>query len=150
MGAEASQPDGVLETRPYAQPKSLLYIEDVVANVRLVEEILSRRPSITVLAAMQGSLGVELARQHQPDLILLDLHLPDVGGRDVLAALRETRETRDIPVVVLTADATRQEQARLESLGVTAYATKPVGVRQLLELVDRHLDVAPATSAATG
>jgi len=52
--------------------------------------------------------------------------------------------------VVLTADATRQEQARLESLGVTGYATKPVGVRQLLELVDRHLDVAPATSAATG
>jgi signal transduction histidine kinase/ActR/RegA family two-component response regulator len=133
--------DTLLETRSYAESKRVLYIEDVVANVRLVEEILTRRPSITLLPAMQGSLAVDLARQHRPDLILLDLHLPDVGGRDVLAALRSERETRETPVVVLTADATRHEQAELERLGASAYATKPIGVRKLLELVDAHLDV---------
>jgi CheY-like chemotaxis protein len=133
------EPEGVLVSRTYTTQRRLLYVEDVVANVRLVEEILERRPSITVLPAMQGSLGVELAGQHLPDLILLDLHLPDVSGTEVLATLRESPETRDIPVVILTADATRQEQARVADLGAQDYVTKPIGVRQLLELVDRYL-----------
>lgn len=133
------EPEGVLVSRAYTTERRLLYVEDVVANVRLVEEILERRPSITVLPAMQGSLGVELADQHLPDLILLDLHLPDMRGTEVLASLRETPETRDIPVVILTADATRQEQARVAELGAQGYVTKPIGVRQLLELVDRYL-----------
>jgi signal transduction histidine kinase/ActR/RegA family two-component response regulator len=140
--------EGVLATREYPDERRVLYIEDVVANVHLVEEILGRRPGVRLLPAMLGRLGVELARDHHPHLILLDLHLPDMSGADVLAALRRERATRDIPVVVLTADATRRELDRLTRLGARAYLTKPIGVRRLLEVVD-ELTAAPSPVGST-
>ena len=130
--------EDLLGTREYAAELRVLYVEDVVANVRLVEEIFARRPSIRLIPAMQGQLGIELARDHHPHLIFLDLHLPDIAGVDVLAALRRDAATRAIPVVILTADATRQELDRLRRLGARSYETKPIGVRRLLELVDEH------------
>jgi signal transduction histidine kinase/ActR/RegA family two-component response regulator len=130
--------EDLLGTREYAAELRVLYVEDVVANVRLVEEIFARRPSIRLIPAMQGRLGIELARDHHPHLIFLDLHLPDIAGVDVLAALRRDAATRAIPVVILTADATRQELDRLRRLGARSYETKPIGVRRLLELVDEH------------
>jgi CheY-like chemotaxis protein len=87
---------------------------------------------------MLGRLGIELARDHHPHLIFLDLHLPDMTGADVLAALRRDGATRAIPVVVLTADATRAEIDRLKRLGARSYETKPIGMRRLLEVVDEH------------
>ncbi len=87
---------------------------------------------------MLGQLGIELARDHHPELIFLDLHLPDMTGADVLAALRRDSATRGIPVVVLTADATRGELDKLKRLGAWAYETKPIGMRRLLELADEH------------
>ena len=90
---------------------------------------------------MQGQLGIELARDHHPHLIFLDLHLPDMPGADVLAALRRDGATRAIPVVILTADATRRELDKLRRLGARAYETKPIGMRRLLELVDEHAPV---------
>jgi signal transduction histidine kinase/ActR/RegA family two-component response regulator len=135
--AEAATED-LLATREYASELRVLYIEDVVANVRLVEEIFARRPSIRLIPAMQGQLGIELARDHHPHLIFLDLHLPDITGVDVLAALRRNAATRAIPVVILTADATRREVEKLQRLGARSYETKPIGVRRLLELVDEH------------
>jgi CheY-like chemotaxis protein len=132
----AAGDEGPLAVREYDGERRVLYVEDVVANVRLVEEILARRPSVRLLPAMLGRLGLDLALEHRPHLILLDLHLPDMSGVDVLAALRRDRSTRDIPVVVLTADATRRELDRLQRLGVRAYLTKPIGVRRLLQVVD--------------
>ena len=85
----------------------MLYIEDTLANVQLIEAILLSRPSLPPLPAMQGQLGLDLAREHLPDLILLDIHLPDIAGQEVLARLQDDESTRDIPVVVLSADATR-------------------------------------------
>lgn len=126
----------VLTPRPYTRSRSLLYIEDTVANVRLIEEILRARPSVKVLPAMLGSLGLDLAREHQPDAILLDLHLPDQGGEEVLQQLKGDPRTRDIPVVILSADATRRSAEPLRQAGAHAYLTKPIGVRQLLALVD--------------
>jgi CheY-like chemotaxis protein len=108
--------------------------------VTLVGEILARRPSVRLLPAMLGRMGVELAQEHLPHLILLDLHLPDMSGVDVLTALRRDASTRDIPVVVLTADATRSELDRLQRLGARAYLTKPIGVRRLLEVVDTYAE----------
>jgi signal transduction histidine kinase/ActR/RegA family two-component response regulator len=135
--ADAGSED-LLATREYASELRVLYVEDVVANVRLVEEIFARRPSVRLIPAMLGQVGIELARDHHPQLIFLDLHLPDMTGADVLAALRRDSATRGIPVVVLTADATRGELDKLKRLGAWAYETKPIGMRRLLELADVH------------
>jgi signal transduction histidine kinase/CheY-like chemotaxis protein len=136
----------LLAIREYAEQRRLLYIEDTVTNVRLVEEILRRRPSVHLDAAMLGELGLELARERAPDLILLDLHLPDLGGEEVLTRLRAEPATRDTPVVVLSADATGRPREPLLAAGALDYLTKPIEVRALLELIDRVL--APAPMAA--
>jgi signal transduction histidine kinase len=125
--------------RSYDGERRLLYIEDTVANIRLVEEILSARPSIRLLPAGMGSLGIELATEHRPDLVLLDLHLPDIGGEEVLSRLRADERTRNIPVVVLSADATDRTPGPLLDAGAQAYLTKPIGVRDLLEVVDAYV-----------
>jgi CheY-like chemotaxis protein len=110
-----------------------------VANLRLVEEILESRPSVKLLPAGMGRLGLELAVEHQPDLILLDLHLPDIDGERVLAILRADGRTRNIPVVVLSADATQRSREPLLEDGARGYLTKPIGVRELLGVVDEYL-----------
>jgi signal transduction histidine kinase len=138
--AAAQAEDGEpLSARSYDGERRLLYIEDTVANVRLVEEILSSRPSVRVLPAGMGSLGLELAAEHRPDLVLLDLHLPDIGGDEVLAKLRADERTKHIPVVVLSADATGRSPGPLLETGAEAYLTKPIGVRELLEVVDTFM-----------
>lgn len=130
----------LLSERTYSRERVVLYVEDTVANVRLLEEILRTRPSIHLLPAMMGTLGLELAREHRPDLILLDLHLPDLRGDHVLAQLRDDDRTRDIPVVMLTADATKRTGESLLEAGASAYLTKPIGVRDLLATLDEYLD----------
>src|SRR5207249_5730864 len=94
------------ETRTKSADRKILYIEDNLSNLTLIEEILEERPEIELLSAMQGQVGLDLARQHSPDLILLDLHLPDLPGWEVLSQLRRSETTADIPVVVISADAT--------------------------------------------
>jgi CheY-like chemotaxis protein len=79
---------------------------------------------------------LELAREHQPALILLDMHLPDLNGDHVLARLKSARETKDIPVVMLSADATKHQVERLLAAGAHQYLTKPIRVRDLLKTVD--------------
>jgi signal transduction histidine kinase/ActR/RegA family two-component response regulator len=138
--------DPLTAIRTYAQERSLLYIEDAVANVRLIEGILERRPSVRLLPAMLGRLGIELAHKHRPDLILLDLHLPDIPGEQVLRELRANNATRGIPIVILSADATRDREQVLAS-GANAYLTKPVDLRRLLEALDRFMDNATETLA---
>ena len=132
------EPDPLLKLRSYPGERRVLYIEDTVANVRVIEGVLELRPGVQLLSAMFGRLGVELAREHHPDLILLDLHLPDLPGDRVLAELQEDAETRDIPVIVLSADATR-EREQLLAAGAAAYLTKPIDLRRLLDVFDRHL-----------
>jgi signal transduction histidine kinase len=139
VAAAAAEDGDVVAPRTYDGARRLLYIEDTVANIRLVEEILSSRPSVRVLPAGMGSLGVELATEHRPDLVLLDLHLPDIGGDEVLARLRADERTKDIPVVVLSADATDRTQRPLLEAGAQDYLTKPIGVRELLEVVDTYV-----------
>jgi CheY-like chemotaxis protein len=111
---------------------TVLYVEDNLSNVALVEHLLIGIGQIRLLTAMQGSLGIELARRHLPDMILLDLHLPDMQGDEVLRRLRADPITRDIPVVVLSADARPSTAARLRDAGAVAYLTKPLDVKQFL------------------
>jgi signal transduction histidine kinase/ActR/RegA family two-component response regulator len=115
---------------------TLLLIEDNLSNLALIERILHARPGVALLSAMQGGLGLELARQHRPDLILLDLHLPDIPGHEVLHRLRADPVTRDTPIVVVSADATRGRVQRLMDQGATGYLTKPLDVAELLSVVD--------------
>jgi CheY-like chemotaxis protein/anti-sigma regulatory factor (Ser/Thr protein kinase) len=132
--------DTDLAPRGYPGPKRILYVEDVAENIRLVQELLTRRPSVTLLPAMLAGAALDLAREHHPDLILLDLHLPDMPGEDLLALLRTQPATRDIPVIVLSADATPHHINQLHAAGVTTYLTKPLAVRQLLQTLDTLFD----------
>jgi signal transduction histidine kinase/ActR/RegA family two-component response regulator len=139
--AAAVEERDVIAEQTYDGERRLLYIEDTVTNLRLVEEILESRPSVKLLPAGMGRLGLELAVEHQPDLILLDLHLPDIDGERVLAILRADGRTRNIPVVVLSADATERSREPLLEDGARGYLTKPIGVRELLAVVDEYLGV---------
>jgi PAS domain S-box-containing protein len=123
------------------EQRRILYIEDNLSNLTLIEQILERHSGIELLSAMQGTLGLDLASKHQPHLIILDLHLPDIPGVEVLRRLKSDQVTCDIPVVMLTADAskTQSEQARL--LGASDYLTKPLDIVAFLDAVAHHLTV---------
>lgn len=114
----------------------VLLMEDDMANLDLVERVLSRRPGVELLAAMHGGHGIELAREHRPDLILVDLHLPDMPGTTVLDRLGEDPATASIPVAVVGSDAAAHEVRQLLGRGVVGFLTKPFDVRALLSLVD--------------
>ncbi|HEX8490680.1 MAG TPA: PAS domain S-box protein [Chthoniobacterales bacterium] len=121
------------------EARRILYIEDNFSNVTLVEQMLAERPAIELMTAMQGRVGLELARKHAPDLLLLDLHLPDMPGWQVLAQLKSDHSTRDIPVVVISADATAPQIKRLLSAGARAYLTKPLDIAEFFRVVDEAI-----------
>jgi PAS domain S-box-containing protein len=114
----------------------VLLIEENLATLDLVERVLSRRPGTEVVPAMQGQLGVDLAREHRPDLILLDLQLPDMTGAAVLDRLGDDAATAQIPVAVVGADAPTHTVRQLLGRGVIGFLAKPIDVRGLLSLVD--------------
>ncbi len=128
------------DPEPHPHRQLILHIEDNLSNLKLVERVLAQRPDVKVIAAMQGRLGLELAREHRPVLVLLDLHLPDMDGEQVLQRLRDDATTAAIPVVMVSADATPGRIRRLLTAGATAYLTKPIDVPQLLHLVDQALE----------
>ncbi|HAM01866.1 MAG TPA: histidine kinase, partial [Acidimicrobiaceae bacterium] len=121
----------------------VLLVEENLESLELVERVLSRRPGVVVLAAMHGRMAVDLAREHHPDLVLLDLTLPDVAGSVVLDELGNDPLTANIPVAVLSAVAGGGQVRRLLGRGVAGQLAKPIDVRALLSLVD-------AARAATG
>jgi PAS domain S-box-containing protein len=135
-GSAAAGASAAPERRPTA---TILYIEDNLANFSLIETILASRPEIDLIPALQGQLGLDLAWEHAPDLILLDLHLPDMPGDEVLRRLRRDERTRDTPVIVISADATASRIERLRGAGVRDYITKPLDVDGFLEAVGRVL-----------
>jgi PAS domain S-box-containing protein len=118
---------------------TIVYIEDNLSNVKLVERLVERLPDVRLIPAMQGKLGIDLTRRHHPDLVLLDLHLPDLHGREVLEQLKRDPETAAIPVVVVSADATPGQVERLMAGGATDYLAKPIDVDLLLKTVSRTL-----------
>jgi CheY-like chemotaxis protein len=151
--------DPIVASRTYPAARTVLYVEDMVENLRLVEQVLKQRPSTTLIPAMLAGVALDLARQHRPDLILLDLRLPDMPGRDVMQQLRTDPATRNIPIVILSANATPRHIDELLAAGATAYLTKPIRVRDLLQTLDgilgepvpipaQSVPVAQGTSAA--
>jgi PAS domain S-box-containing protein len=122
---------------------TLLYIEDNESNQRLMERAISLRPGVTLITASDGATGLELARESEPDVIFLDLHLPDVSGREVLRLLRTDRLTCNIPVVIVSADASPGQIKRIRTEGAYAYLTKPIEFEQMFGLLDEIM-VVPA------
>lgn len=126
---------------------TVLYIEDNDSNLQLVKGVMRRRPEVRLLTARLGGEGLELARAELPGLVLLDLHLPDTSGADVLNALRDDARTRDISVVVISADATAAQISHLGRCGADDYISKPFDVRRLLAVIDDALARVPANAS---
>lgn len=121
---------------PAARPGTVLYIEDNAANVRVMRAMFEQMPQLRLLTASDGDSGLASARQHRPDIILLDIHLPGRDGYSVLADLRADAQTHAIPVVALTADAMPTEVERGARAGFARYLTKPVDLRLLIATID--------------
>jgi CheY-like chemotaxis protein len=114
----------------------ILYIEDNPANIEVVSRFLKSRPDVMLQSVSSGRAGIEHAIGHVPDIILLDLHLPDLHGEQVLKELRAEPVTAAIPVVVLSADATPGVIRRLLADGALAYLTKPLDLAEIGCLLD--------------
>jgi signal transduction histidine kinase/AmiR/NasT family two-component response regulator len=132
---------------PAGASMSVLYVEDNPANVEVVSRFLHARPDARLTSAATGRAGLECAARDLPDIILLDLHLPDLHGDDVLSELRADPATAAIPVVVLSADASRGVIRRLLDGGALAYLTKPIELAELGELLDTFGARAPGQQA---
>jgi CheY-like chemotaxis protein len=117
----------------------VLYIEDDPHNARLVERVLKRLPEIEVVVAGTGRDGIQAAVDDRPDLILLDNHLPDAGGEQILGWLRAAPRTAAIPVVVVSGDSGGLAADELIAAGAVDVLTKPVDIHQLLDAVGRYL-----------
>jgi signal transduction histidine kinase len=121
--------------------RTVLFVEDNLASLELVERALAHRPALRVIPLMQGGLALELATQHRPDLVLLDLQLPDLDGDEVLRRLKADERTTAIPVIILSADASGGRASRVRARGASAFLTKPIKVRDLLDAIDEALPV---------
>jgi CheY-like chemotaxis protein len=120
-------------------PRTVLYIEDNAANVRLVERLLEQRPGLRLLSANLGQLGLALAREHRPEMILLDLHLPDIEGEDLLRAIRSDEDLRGIPIVILSGEAHAGLPEQMLAAGARGFLLKPLNFQQFFAEVDAVL-----------
>ncbi len=129
---------------------TVLYVEDNPANLKLVEMLIARRADMRLLGAGTGDLGIELARAHRPDVILMDINLPGMSGFKALEILRADVATAHIPVIALSANANPRDIERALRAGFLKYLTKPIKIDELTTAVDMALTVAaaPQSSAA--
>jgi PAS domain S-box-containing protein len=125
-----------------ARRRTLLYVEDNPANMKLVEKLMAQRADIRLLGAINGTLGVQLARDARPDVILMDINLPGISGIEAMHILRKDPATAHIPIVALSANAmTRDIEKGLEA-GFFRYLTKPIRVTELMLTLDEALEQA--------
>ncbi len=119
--------------------RTVLYVEDNPANLELVEQLIARRPELRLLAAADGTLGVEFARAYQPEVILMDINLPGISGIEAMKILRIDPATAQIPVIALSANAVPRDIERALEAGFVSYLTKPIRVNQFMEALDAAL-----------
>lgn len=119
---------------------TILYIEDNVSNIELVGEILSsQRSNISMISNANGLKALPMAIEYNPDMILLDLNLPDIHGSEVLGLLKSNEKTRAIPVIVISADAMPQQIEKFHAAGARNYLTKPLDLSILLKIIDEYI-----------
>ena len=125
-----------------SRPHTVLYVEDNSANMKWGEQIFSRYPTIHLLTAPDGVSGVEIARASQPDVILMDIKLPDVSGFEILKTLRLDPSTAHIPVLAISANAVNLDVERGLKAGFFDYITKPIKVSGLMEALEQAMKFA--------
>jgi PAS domain S-box-containing protein len=123
---------------------TLLYVEDNPANLQLVEHLIARRPDMRLLTAVNGTLGIELARTARPDVILMDINLPGMSGTEAMKILHQDPATAHIPVVALSANAIPRDIERGLEAGFFRYLTKPIKVSEFMAALDVALEHAKA------
>jgi PAS domain S-box-containing protein len=135
-----------LLAQPYIQPgarlQTLLYVEDNPANLKLVENIIARRPNLSLLSAVNGSSGIEIARRSQPDVILMDINLPDINGFEALKILHADPTTAHIPIVAISANAMPSDIMKGLRAGFLRYITKPIKVNEFMNALEGALEFA--------
>lgn len=140
LGGRCADQRGIAVTRGPATGKTpsptVLYVEDSPTNQELMRHAIQKRPGVKLVIAGRGAEAVELALAERPVLVLLDRHLPDMTGEEVLRLLRSRNETADIPVVVVSAD-TSVSRPGEDALGVIGYLPKPIDILALLSYVDK-------------
>jgi PAS domain S-box-containing protein len=135
----ATAPVPVLNGSPL---RTLLYVEDNPANLKLIEQLIARRADIRLLSARDGNLGIQLARAHQPEVILMDINLPGISGIEALKILREEPATAHIPVIALSANAMPRDIEKGLQAGFFRYLTKPIKVNEFMDTLEVALEFA--------
>lgn len=133
-----ARPSGSPPDHEAASP-TILYVDDSASNVALVGRLVDRRPGIRLLTASLGGIALDLARHCRLDLVLLDLHLPDMAGKDVLARLRAHPATAHVPVVVTSGERAEEHEAGLLALGAQGYLEKPLRIERFYQVIDTYL-----------
>jgi len=144
--AEAAAFDGS-PVPPGARLRTLLYVEDNPANMKLVEQLIERRPDVRLMTAVNGTLGIELARTTLPTVILMDINLPGISGIEALKMLREDPATAHIPVVALSANAMLRDIEKGLEMDFFRYLTKPIKVKEFMDTLNMALDFAERGTA---
>ena len=118
---------------------TLLYVEDNPANLKLVEQLIARRPELRLLTAIDGDLGIALAREYLPEVILMDINLPGISGIQALKILREDPRTAHIPVLAISANAMPGDIKKGMDAGFFRYLTKPINVNEFMVALNAAL-----------
>jgi two-component system cell cycle response regulator DivK len=118
--------------------ETILIVEDNEKNMKLLRDVLAHH-GYGVLEAVTGEQGVELAREHLPALILMDIQLPGISGIEAFEQLAAATATRNIPVIAVTASAMQEERAQIEAVGFAGYQPKPIRVKEFMAFVEQVL-----------
>lgn len=125
-----------------APRRTLLYVEDNPENLRLVEELIALFPDVEMLAAVNGTLGIQLARASQPRVILMHINRPGISGIKALKILREDATTAHIPVIALSANVIPRDIAKTSRTGFFRHLTKPIKVKEFMDTLNAALEFA--------
>jgi CheY-like chemotaxis protein len=136
---ETSERDGTSRFASRTGERTILYIEDNPANLKLVSRVLDSYKHLRLLTADRAELGIELALKHHPDVVLLDINLPEMSGYDVIDRLKETDALVDVPIIAVTANAMLDDIERGRQAGFTDYITKPLDLNRFKAILDRIL-----------
>lgn len=119
--------------------QTVLIVEDNELNMKLFNDLLEAHGYATV-KTREGTRVLEIAREHKPDLILMDIQLPEVSGLDLIRWLKESQDLRSIPVIAITAFAMKGDEDRIRQTGCEDYISKPISVLGFIDTIKKHLE----------